>query len=280
MLRTFSATLLLIAIFTSGCSTVQDMPFQKGYGVKKVYDKPYEPVWQAAKEVVQSSGLQLVSEDKTKGEIIAHGNVTAFSWGENVAVFIDSVNTDALTVEVVSKKVLAANVTAKDWAPVLFQALDDRLSRVPSTYAAQSQHSNCNDEKDCYAKWAAAQPPLNNTDDNKAPKPAPTNYQSIFESSIPICEGEKDCLAKWEAAQLWVAHNAGYKIQTATSVLIETYNATGGSTNLSAQVTKEPLGGGKYQIIAKLWCDNIFGCTPNAKSALSEFNKKVGAATP
>jgi hypothetical protein len=31
--------------------------------------------------------------------------------------------------------------------------------------------------------------------------------------SIPVCDGEVDCKAKWEAAQLWVVHNAAYKIQ-------------------------------------------------------------------
>lgn len=101
-----------------------------------------------------------------------------------------------------------------------------------------------------------------------------------FERTIPTCDGEQDCNAKWEAAQLWVVHNAGFKIQTATNVLLETYNATGGSTSIAARVTKEPLGGGRYKIIVRTWCDNIFGCTPNTWDAALDFNRKIGAATP
>jgi len=52
--------------------------------------------------------------------------------------------------------------------------------------------------------------------------PSPQVVQQ-FQNTIPTCSGEADCKAKWEAAQLWVVHNAGFKIQTATDVLIETY---------------------------------------------------------
>lgn len=101
-----------------------------------------------------------------------------------------------------------------------------------------------------------------------------------FERNIPTCEGEEDCRAKWEAAQVWVTKNAGYKIQNATSVLIETYNATGGSVQLSVRVVKEPLGGGRYKFVVSTWCDNIFGCSPDSWQAAHDFNRVVGAAVP
>ena len=101
-----------------------------------------------------------------------------------------------------------------------------------------------------------------------------------FERTIPTCDGEQDCNAKWEAAQLWVVHNAGFKIQTATNVLIETYNAVGGSSSIAARVTKEPLGGGRYKIVVRTFCDNMFGCTPVRWIAAFDFNRTVGAAKP
>lgn len=104
--------------------------------------------------------------------------------------------------------------------------------------------------------------------------------QTKFQETIPVCIDEKDCTAKWEAAQLWIVHNAGYKLQTTTSVLLETYNATNSSVSLAVRVTKEPMGSGKYQIIVRTWCDNIFGCSPNAWDAALDFNQKVGAAKP
>lgn len=98
--------------------------------------------------------------------------------------------------------------------------------------------------------------------------------------TIPTCAGVDDCNAKWEASQLWVARNANYKIQTVTNVLIETYNPAPNSPSLAARVIKEPLGGGKYRLLVTMWCDNIFGCTPDAHVKALEFNKAVAVAIP
>lgn len=98
--------------------------------------------------------------------------------------------------------------------------------------------------------------------------------------TIPTCTGAEDCNAKWEAAQLWVVHHAAYKIQTATNVLIETYNPASSSPSIAARVTKEPMGGGKYRLLVKVWCDNMFGCIPDPYASALDFNKVVGAATP
>ncbi|MDP1586303.1 MAG: hypothetical protein Q8M07_01045 [Prosthecobacter sp.] len=101
-----------------------------------------------------------------------------------------------------------------------------------------------------------------------------------LEQTTPVCIDEKDCKAKWEAAQLWIVRNAGFKLQIITDVLLQTYNASGGSPSIAAQVTKEPLGGGKYKILVSVSCDNMFGCVPNPWDAALDFNKVVGAATP
>lgn len=112
------------------------------------------------------------------------------------------------------------------------------------------------------------------------PSPQIQAKKAEFERTVPICEGEADCKAKWEAAQLWVVHNAGFKIQTATDVLVETYNPGPSDAKIAARVTKEPLGGGKYKLVVFVWCNNIFGCVPNGWDAAIDFNNKVGAATP
>ena len=106
----------------------------------------------------------------------------------------------------------------------------------------------------------------------------PPEKVSQFRSTIPTCENADDCKAKWEAAQLWVVHNAAYKIQTATDVLIETYNST--DTGIAVRVTKEPLGGGRYQILVTVGCGNPFGCAGNTWDLAINFNRTVGAATP
>lgn len=98
--------------------------------------------------------------------------------------------------------------------------------------------------------------------------------------SAPRCNGEKDCAAKWDAAQLWVVKNAGFKIQNATNVLIQTYFPTNSSVELGVEVTKEGEGGGVHVIRAKIWCDNWIGCSRDPLDALLDFNRKVSAAQP
>ena len=110
--------------------------------------------------------------------------------------------------------------------------------------------------------------------------PATQAKLNEIQRTIPTCSGDKECNAKWETAQLWVVKNAGYKIQNATNVLIQTYNATGSRVDIAAQITKEPLGGGRYQFIANIWCDNIFGCRPNRLDALMDFNRTLNAVQP
>lgn len=99
-----------------------------------------------------------------------------------------------------------------------------------------------------------------------------------FENTIPVCDGESDCKAKWEAAQLWIVHNAGFKLQTVTDVLLETFNPGPSDARIAVRVTKEPLGGSRYRLLVFVWCNNIFGCVPDGWTAALNFNREVGAA--
>jgi hypothetical protein len=129
MLRFLAASLtVVLVVLFSGCSTLADAEAAKGSGTSKFYDEPYDDVWLAVVETVKSSGLKMASEDKEKGTILAQGSVSAFSWGENVAVFVEDAGGNAGTrVEVMNKRVLATNITAKNWSSRLFAALDERL---------------------------------------------------------------------------------------------------------------------------------------------------------
>lgn len=112
------------------------------------------------------------------------------------------------------------------------------------------------------------------------PSPAEQAKRAEFEKTIPVCVDEKDCKVKWETAQLWIVRNSAYKLQIVTDVLLQTYNPTGGTPQIGVQATKEPAGGGRYKILVRVFCDNIFGCVPNPWDAVLDFNKTVGAAAP
>lgn len=109
-----------------------------------------------------------------------------------------------------------------------------------------------------------------------ATAPASPEKRMQAQQTTPSCEGEADCKAKWEAAQLWVVHNADFKVQLATDALIETYGGKG----ISVRVTKEPLGAGRYKIVVFVYCGNAFGCKFNPWDGAINFNHTVGAARP
>ncbi len=94
----------------------------------------------------------------------------------------------------------------------------------------------------------------------------------------PICAGTPQCTAEWAEARTFVLQNAGYKIQTYSPDFMQTYNPSGESPSLAAQVNMQPLAGGSYKLVASFWCDNLFGCIPNQWKTLDSFNLAVAAA--
>lgn len=99
-----------------------------------------------------------------------------------------------------------------------------------------------------------------------------------YNRTIPTCQTDAECKAKWDAAQVWVVRNSGYRIQTATDVLIQTFGPLGESMALAMVVLKEPTGDG-YRITISTNCANIFGCRPDAWGAAVQFNRDIGAIT-
>ncbi len=86
--------------------------------------------------------------------------------------------------------------------------------------------------------------------------------QAAYEKPL-ICEGKEQCDLFWERVSFYINNNSTYKIQTANDNLIQTYSPTGGTTNLGYNISREPLGGGKYRLWVKAWCANMFGCYPD-----------------
>jgi hypothetical protein len=93
--------------------------------------------------------------------------------------------------------------------------------------------------------------------------------------TAPTCSTEKECTTKWDAAQYWVSSNAGYKIQTASSAVIETYNPTRRSREMAMKVLKEPLGEGKYALKITAFCNSAIGCKRRPEWVMQEFNDYI-----
>ena len=108
----------------SGCNTLADAQRAKGTGAFKVYDVAVDKVWNAMPDVIKNVGLAYVGENRQEGYVLAQRSITAFSWGEDVAIFIKSLDNQKTRVEIVSKKAMATNIFAPNWATKLFKELD------------------------------------------------------------------------------------------------------------------------------------------------------------
>ena len=131
-------SILFVAVINSGCATIGDAKAAKGTGRSEVYDESFDTVWYAVVETVKSSKLDLIAENKEEGSILAQGAISAFSWGENVAIYVEDLGGNEKTrVEVVNKRAMAINITAANWETRIFKALDNRLQPSPESKTTQ-----------------------------------------------------------------------------------------------------------------------------------------------
>jgi hypothetical protein len=127
MKKVVAVIALLAPIIFSGCTTLADAKAAKGTGQYQIYDKEFNVVWQAAIDAVNGSGLDLVSNSKEKGSILAQRGRTAFSHGENVAIFVEPYGRLKTRVEIVSKRAVAYNLAAPNWEGKLLALLNEKL---------------------------------------------------------------------------------------------------------------------------------------------------------
>lgn len=122
------AACILAACALAGCTTsLADARDAKGSGAERIYDQPFDTVWNAVMKSVKSTRLELVLDNKEKGIILGQGKVGPFTHGENVAIFVDRLGDARTRVEVVNKRASAMNITARDWQGRIFEDLDRRL---------------------------------------------------------------------------------------------------------------------------------------------------------
>jgi hypothetical protein len=121
---------VFVFLCIQGCATMTDSIAAKGSGQYRVYDKSFDEVWEAVIGIVRGTQLSLVNKNKQTGQILAQQGFSAFSYGENVAIFIERIGSELRTrVEVVSKKVMATNVFARNWETHIFKKLDLKLKQ-------------------------------------------------------------------------------------------------------------------------------------------------------
>jgi hypothetical protein len=130
MARNVLAVLTAIAAlsFVSGCANLADAKAARGSGVAREYAASMDKVWNTIPVVLKELELPLVSQNRGEGTILAQRGVTGFSYGENVAIFVEPAGgTTRTRVEIVSKKAMATNVFAPDWSTEILDKLGQKL---------------------------------------------------------------------------------------------------------------------------------------------------------
>lgn len=122
-------TWLLCALVaaTSGCASVETAKSELGSGTSRVYSSQYDTVWDSAIKALASLGLSITEQDRINGTLAATRSVSAFSYGERIALRITRDGESQTRIEVISKRAFALNVTATDWEPIILQRISDSL---------------------------------------------------------------------------------------------------------------------------------------------------------
>src|SRR4051812_22411115 len=89
------------------------------------------------------------------------------------------------------------------------------------------------------------------------------------------CSSKAECDLWWQRAQTWVANNSKYKIEAATSTLIQTAGPDGGKRALAYQITRTQNPDGTATIGFAAHCDGSLGCKPNPWEAGADFKQYV-----
>lgn len=120
--------LCVLTLGLSGCTTLADARKAEGDGIKKEYPVTVQRAWDASKNALSKLKLEVASENPQQGYMLAQRGITAFSYGENVAIFIRKKSETTSTIEVVSKKSMTTNIFAPDWSEDIHKeiALDIR----------------------------------------------------------------------------------------------------------------------------------------------------------
>lgn len=86
-------------------------------------------------------------------------------------------------------------------------------------------------------------------------------------------ECDSGCVIEWQRAQLWIDRHSKMKIQTATDVIVQTFNpSSSGGPAYGFTAQKTPLGSLRYRITVEPQCVKaLIGCTETPEDLAAAF---------
>ena len=91
----------------------------------------------------------------------------------------------------------------------------------------------------------------------------------------PSCQGADECARLWRSAQAWVAQHSGYKLQTVTDAVIQTYTPPNYSLSWGFQVVRQPSASGGEQLAVYPTCGPAPICPETQNEMRASFNRGV-----
>ena len=119
----------VLSLSLQACAASNSAKTAQGTGLTKEYVARFDRTFTASVDAVKATNGEIVEENKAEGNIVATYGITPFSWGERVAVFIESLSANKTEVEVVSKRAVATNITAANWETKIHDKIAENLKQ-------------------------------------------------------------------------------------------------------------------------------------------------------
>ena len=116
-----------VAILLAACASAETVKEAKGQGITRGYEYAYQSVFDAVIAAAKTKELEVVESDVKSGSLVFSHGVTAWSWGEKIAVFVKPVSSKTTEVEIVSQPVLAPLNFPPDWQNILLDQISTEL---------------------------------------------------------------------------------------------------------------------------------------------------------
>lgn len=137
MSRHIAALIAAVALLSStGCSTLADARAAQGSGQARVYNAPFDQVWNAVPVALKELGLKEEGFNKGSGYVVARSPVMVgesmplAGVADNLAVFVEKGGSASQTrVEVVAKSTVPLNPSSKKWEARVLDKLSEKLPR-------------------------------------------------------------------------------------------------------------------------------------------------------
>lgn len=132
MFRKSVMAIVASTLMLQGCisfNSLADAKNAKGMGASREFSADKQRVWQQTLSIIEASDLSVVSEDETKGLILAQQPISPLSLtaGQNVAVYVTE-RYGKTRVEVINKKAVGEiEFVSKDWDDYILDKLGERV---------------------------------------------------------------------------------------------------------------------------------------------------------